>query len=378
MKVLHLVSYSQPCGGNFIASMRGLSKTVREHGGISLFVFPSKAAIQPWFLAFAQEYQVFLVNDMGIGCRKVLLDILLSEKPTIVHSHFDTFDVPLSLACRAYRRRTGHEIHQIWHLHNQKGYNQHGLHKIYWKLRFAIHYGFFSKDVSIISVSEEMHRFVTKYHHFVWHSDIGNIQVIPNGIELSRCGERSSYEPHLPFVFLAFGRSVAQKRTDLLVRAAQVLVARGYDLKVRITRGDADQSLLATLGDIRSCPQWLEFIDPEEQISRLFEQSDCFVSTSVHETFSYAVCEASVYGLPVIQSDIEGTQWNNDNPSTFVFPSLDADRLVECMEQVMLADTEKMKLQCESTRQNNRNRFPLEKWCQDVMQFYTKVLKPIV
>lgn len=372
--ILHVSDYKQPYAGNFIASLQGLAIAVGHQAGSCAFVFPSSAATQPWYAQFAQHHRVFLIPVGVRDSRRALLQILLSLRPTIVHSHFDTFDVPLSLAYRDYRRRTQCSIRQVWHLHNQKGYSQHGIRWVYWRLRFLVHYGFFSRDVSVISVSHEMQRFISRYHRLVWHADIASIRVIPNGIDFSRCGQRTDFEPHRPFVFLAFGRSYLQKRTDLLLAAAQQLIDRGYHLRVIVTRGEDDQRLLAAAHLHDQAPQWLRFIDPAADIHQLFQQADCFVSTSIHETFSYAVCEATGYGLPVIQSDIEGTLWNSGNPSTYLFRSQDIDHLAAQMQQVMQASPAQMQRQCLATRQINRSHYPLARWCQDVMQFYSSVI----
>ncbi|MBF0846977.1 glycosyltransferase, partial [Streptococcus danieliae] len=72
-----------------------------------------------------------------------------------------------------------------------------------------------------------------------------------------------------------------------------------------------------------------------KDIASLFNSVDCFISSSEYETFSYAICEASVFGLPVIQSDIAGTMWNAENPSTFLFKVNDAVALCKQMDMLI-------------------------------------------
>lgn len=373
MKILQIADYFQPCGGNFIASLCALEKALTGRGDNCVYAFPSAVTGQPWYAEFAQNRRIEIIKSATPKSEIEIGNILLKHKPDIVHSHFDSFDICIAKACKQYQKKTRLRIQQVWHLHNQKGYNQYGLRKLYWRLRFLIHYGYYSRDVSIISVSDEMNRFITKYHHFVWRTPFPRIETIPNGIELSRCGNRVDFKVHKPFAFLAFGRSNPQKRIDLLVKAAQILIDKGKSLKVVITKGDA-YSVIEEMFD-KNIPQWIEFIQPSDNIVQMFEMVDCFVSTSLHETFSYAICEASIFGLPVIQSDIEGTLWNASNPSAFLFPSQDAQALADRMEHVMSIHENEMHNKCLISQSNNRKNYSVENWCEKVIRFYQEILK---
>lgn len=97
------------------------------------------------------------------------------------------------------------------------------------------------------------------------------------------------------------------------------------------------------------------------------------MSTSVRETFSYAIAEATIYGLPVIQSDIEGTKWNKDNPSTFIFPSGNVDALAETMQKVMQTPYKEMISLCAQTRNNNMRNYSLDSWSGKIIEFFQSI-----
>lgn len=155
--------------------------------------------------------------------------------------------------------------------------------------------------------------------------------VIPNGIKISRI-HTTSKTHHKTFTFLAFAGRHIQKRTDLLLSAADILTKQGVNLKVILV-----EETSSTLGDkiFNPKPNWLNEIKSQEDINTVFSQADCFVSSSVHETFSYAIAEAAIFGVPIIQSDIEGTMWNANNPSTILFKSGDIAELANAMRKVM-------------------------------------------
>jgi glycosyltransferase involved in cell wall biosynthesis len=115
-------------------------------------------------------------------------------------------------------------------------------------------------------------------------------------------------------------------------------------------------------------PPWLELVPQTDKISSLFASADCFISASDCETFSYAVCEASIFGLPVIQTNIPGTKWNNENPSTFLFSPGIANELSESIKRV--ADTFQDLTEARiKTRQNNL-RFTIDHWSRQIINFY--------
>lgn len=111
-------------------------------------------------------------------------------------------------------------------------------------------------------------------------------------------------------------------------------------------------------------------VEQREDINELFQMADCFVSCSDFETFSYAICEATLAFMPVIQSDIRGTLWNAENPSTILFKKGSVDSLEEAMQRYMHSDAKKMQQNCRITRDRNLRKYSLDAWCNRIMSFY--------
>lgn len=143
-------------------------------------------------------------------------------------------------------------------------------------------------------------------------------------------------------------------------------------VSVYITRGtDTDDVVLEKFGN--NAPSWCHIVDQRENINELFEMADCFVSSSDAETFSYAICEATIANMPVIQSDIDGTSWNVENPSTYLFKQGDSDSLAEAMMNYMKSNPKDLQQACLETRRNNLARYGLDAWCERIIRFYEQL-----
>lgn len=85
---------------------------------------------------------------------------------------------------------------------------------------------------------------------------------------------------------------------------------------------------------------------------------------------SMAIAEASIYGLPVIQSDIPGTYWNSKAPSTLLFPVNDAHALARRIKQIINADKEELRKKCEETSAYNKKMLSMDNWCNKVIRVF--------
>lgn len=171
---------------------------------------------------------------------------------------------------------------------------------------------------------------------------------------------------------MAFGGRNVAKRIDILLTAGEKLAKIRNDFQICITKGVDTEAVVNAVfrGGI---PSWVILKEQTKDIASLFNSVDCFISSSEYETFSYAICEASVFGLPVIQSDIAGTMWNAENPSTFLFKVNDAVALCKQMDMLIDADKKELEKSVRITMENNKRHYSLEQWARNVISFYTQI-----
>lgn len=364
--VYFLAQYAAPYMGNFVASLVCLEKALNHLGYCVIYVFPQMAETKVWMTEFAEEHEVYFTCDevRSRFCISMLKDLFHKKKPILIHTHFDGYDVAATKASACFNCQI------VWHLHNHLSFVSGWLKKIYQTLCFARHYGYYGrKGVFAISVSAETARFVSKFAF-----PQGRIVVIPNGIDTSRLrgpslyreGRTASRQITKKVRFLTFGGRNIQKRVDLLLNAAS-LIAEKVDFEIWITKGTDTEEVVRSL--FRQMPQWLTLIDQTEEIASLYGQVDCFISCSDCETFSYAVAEACYSGLPVIQSDIEGTAWNKPNPGCITFESGNEKKLAERMLQFCEQGAISME-KAGSISRFIESRYTLNKWSESIIKFY--------
>ena len=278
----------------------------------------------------------------------------------------------------------------VWHLHDYLSLDKTGLsyphiRKFFTNQRLWKQYGKWGKDAYFIGVSAEVTNIATHYrsHHFsyppIYDNDtLLNMQfsradVIINGIDLKRLKNYKDYDfPNGIPVFLSFGGESISKGIPTILEAAELLAASGEKFLIRITKGYSIDKVL-TQRYPENLPLWLEIVPQTEDISSLFQSSNCYISASLKETMSMAIAEASIVGLPIIQSDIPGTWWNSSNPSTFIFKVGDSHALAKRMAEIIHFDKKRLKILCNESRQNNIIKLNMSDWCKKIIDVYMKI-----
>ena len=373
--VVHLAQYAAPYLGNFVKSLMCLERRIAGAGGRMIYVFPPQASGCAWFDDFASCHVVRLVKPEPEGVADIESIIKKFNGNVLMHTHFEGYD---EAVCKAVRH-SGYDIPVVWHLHDHLSYQPNILKALYQRWCFFRHYCLTTlrSRVYTIGVSQDVDAFV---HRFCGRFK-GRI-VLPNGIDSSRIYKTKDWKTKGDGVcrFVCLGGRNVSKRIDIVLEAFKLLYKSGR-LKagatiLRVVKGtDSDEVFSRVFGSDAALPQWLEPIEQDEDIVRVFDGIDCFISAAQHETFSYAVCEATLYGLAVIQSDIPGTMWNAGNPSVMLFKSLDVSDLADKIEDFISIDRHKLTEDTAITAARNRTKYTLDAWCDSVLKMYEKIVK---
>lgn len=360
-RILVAAQYAPPYGGNFIPSLKILTEKLEWLGAEVSFAFPKSAAHHEWAHNLETKNKIIFTGN----AQSLVTPSDLENMPSfdLVYTHFEGYDT-------AFINHMPLSTKFVWHMHDTLSFQSNILKKAYQLFAFWRHYGkpFFGHNISLIAVNGHESDFVRPFRA----SKKIYEAIIPNGVDISRI------KPHVrkatnPFIFLAYGGRNSQKRVDVIFKAGQMLTnIIGGDFSVLITTGiDTEDVAHQYFGD--RIPGWLRLVEQQKDINILLNQADCFISSSDHETFSYAIAEAVVAGIPVISSDIPGTKWNEGSPATKLFPKGDAAKLCMQMENMINTDFDELYTKTQSARQKAIENLSLDAWSQKIIDFFKTI-----
>ena len=354
MTVLQVCAYGADYPGNFIASLEALEAALKDKGIHTIYAFVEKASAKPWCKEIQKRTKVYFLPEAKARILpktyRIFHRIYRENAVDIVHSHFELYDIPATVAAPK-----GTKI--FWHLHDPINPGT-GLRGILWKLQ----YGVVGKRANLISVADFYRDAVIKMGF-----PAAQAVTVLNCINLNRLRDcRNSTEK--PYDFLTFGWDFYRKGDDLILQACDRLERDGYQFRLLLNGNEQTWPKLEQYLNGRK-PAYLECGNPVSDINQLFDHSKVFIQASRRETFSYAVCEAAYAGLPVISSDIAGLEWAHELPSVTFFPSEDVETLYEAMKTFLDGQTISEQA-VQKSRKHIEDTLSLEVWAKHVMEHY--------
>lgn len=389
-KIVFVIYYKSEVAGNIIVLFdRFAEYLIKQYDAKIFWVFPKQDS-KPWLDALVCKYTVAFTSDpFGIIPEKKHIDELCSLfaqwQPDIVHSNFEQYDISLAKVIK----KLGGTSKLVIHLHDimsfsVKGRSNFVVRYLRRRVWYWLRYNYWGKSANYISVSPEMAFFVNHIRTHTFSEPpkflndrqpdfYNNISIVINGIVPERLPKVvANRTKDSEFTFLTFGTNYRGKGIDTLLKASDELRKKRTDFRIVITKGNGlfDSVNEYYNGEI---PGWIDLIQQTEDVASLFSSADCYISASRGETMSMAIAEATFYDLPVIQSDIPGTYWNANNPSTFLFKLEDYSDLLSKMEKVMDYDKIDLERLCKQTEETNRSKLSVGQWISAVEDVYKKL-----
>lgn len=130
--------------------------------------------------------------------------------------------------------------------------------------------------------------------------------------------------------------------------------------------------MIEEFGSLDNVINEINIIRPSDDINSLFEKSDCFISCSRRETFSYAVHEAVLYGLPVISSDIPALKRVNKLSTVIQLENENYVELYEVMKEMIHKNNNKVELI--KSRDYIIQNFTVRVWVDNIIKLYNDLI----
>lgn len=137
---------------------------------------------------------------------------------------------------------------------------------------------------------------------------IGNAALIEQAAAITQTDARARLGiPQDTYVVGSVGRLTPQKGYDVLIDAVARLRAAGTDLHVYIVGdGPLEEQLHEQIVQLQLADR-VQLLPPRANIEQFLRAMDVFVSSSRWEGMSLSVQEAALCGLPVVCTDVSGT-----------------------------------------------------------------------
>ena len=356
MTVLQVYAYGAAYGGNFIASLEALESELNQRGIRTVYAFVGRAQEQEWCKKIEKRTRVYFLPEAKARILPktyaIFRKIYRENDISIVHSHFELYDIPATVMAKP-----GTKI--FWHLHDPIQLSKQSRSR---QILTKVQYGVVGKRARLLSVAEEYRKIVAS----LGFPEEQTVTVV-NGLDLSRVTPVEEKRDS-KFDFLTFGWDFHRKGGDLILDACRLLEKDGYRFRLLFNGNALTWPKLEEYMQGEQ-PDWLERGDPVENINELFSASRVFIQASRRETFSYAVCEAAYAGLPVISTDIAGLEWAHDLPTVDFVGNEDVRGLYEAMKHYL----DGKRFSAEEYDQSRRiivQKYSTQNWTQKILTYY--------
>lgn len=342
MKILQICAYSAPYEGNFIQSLKALELLSNEQGYETIYCFPEVNKSISWCNEFSKGRIVYYLPlskaRIKFKTYHILKSIFKSHKDIIIaHSHFELYDIPLTLT--APKR-----IKIFWHLHDAIESYLHGIYKYVWKFQ----YSFFSKRVILLSVSELHKETVIKLGF-----PRNQAYFIPNGIDVNRIKRHNSNNSEQDFII--FGWDYFRKGVDLAEKAI-----KHTKFSLGIIRQHTTNNTQHNITNI----------SPNEDINKIYNLGRCFLHISRAEGMSYALLEALYSGMPVIVSNIPENQIAQEFPTAYMVENENVESIINIMKKLKNKNFAIDENKIIQTRQIINIKYSTINWAINILKYY--------
>jgi glycosyltransferase involved in cell wall biosynthesis len=369
-----VTDYGSPHAGAFVPMLRTAVAGVRDRGWSATVSLPARAAqrSKEWLPAFRQELGEDLIlapdlprRELGRWLGKVVDE---DGRPTILHSHFSTFDLAVA---EVARRRP--QVIAVWQFHTVLENSLRA--RIRNRLRFTLASRHVERMLCVgPALAEEILRRGAprdKVVHF------------PNGIDVDRfpadiddderAAARASFGlPGQATVLLHVGRDWELKGGDLFLDAFERLVEGHGGLHGLMVRGgDRAREEIAR----RGLDERVQVLEGIADVRRLHAASDLMLATSRGEgAVSFAILEALASGLGVVLTDIPGHALDGERPRGLRFAAVDGESIAAATADLLGREPIAVRTDGISAHQWVRDERGLERWGERLIELYEELL----
>jgi glycosyltransferase involved in cell wall biosynthesis len=367
---VHLAGYGGPYAGSFVPMLRGVMRAARDRGWACEAVFGSVAKDRVWLDELRGDGIPFRIapstarSDVSGLVRSLLSE---SDEPTVLHTHFTSFDIP---AATAAARRCNTAV--FWHIHTPHH------DSLAMRARSRVKYALLGRRVDrILCVSSELADAVVDRG-----APKSRVEFLHNAVDVERFRLLAPEEREIARLRLGlptdqpllvhFGWDWDRKGGDLFLQAVRTLRERGVEA-VGVTVGGGEPA--RRLRDELGLGHAVHVLEPTDDVRTLYAAADVFLSPSRAEGTPYSVMEALSSGTPVVASDIPGHSLMGAGIASCAITPHDATAIAAATEQLVDREPHEVAADALTSHLWMRDNLHLPRWSAGLVDRYENSLE---
>ena len=278
--------------------------------------------------------------------------ILNREKPDVVHTHRYVMQYAIPAAILAGIRVRVHTVHNVAKKENDK------IARIAAKIFYKFCH------VVPVALSDEIKTTILEEYRLPSEK----VPVILNGIDLTRCIPKKSYEIIDKLKILHIGRFSEQKNHKGLIQAFKIFHDEYPNSELQlIGEGDLLASIqeMVKLNNLQDC---VKFLGLKKNVYTYLHDADIFILPSLYEGIPMTLIEAMGTGLPVIATKVGGVSDMIMNKENGMLCDLDSMSIFKQL-QILLND-KALREHCGKTALKISDKYSSEKMAENYLAIY--------
>lgn len=236
---------------------------------------------------------VYLDKKLGLDLSMVpkLKTLIQQERPDVVHSHLNIIKYAAAAAKLAGVRKCVHTVHSLAD-REAEGRVQKIINGFYFRRGWSVP----------VALTPEVRNSVAEFYGL----PLSRVPVIYNGIDLSRCVPKTTYETGETVTILHVGRFDVPKNHPGLLEAFRLLLETHPECRLRLV-GDGDlRADMEKLAREKGIADFVEFCGMQSNVYPYLHDADIFTLPSIYEGNPMTIIEAMGTGLPIVASRVGG------------------------------------------------------------------------
>ena len=236
---------------------------------------------------------VYLDKKLGLDLSMVpkLIKIIRRERPDVVHTHLDVIKYAVLAAKLAGVKKCVHTVHSLAD-REAEGRVQKIINGFYFRRGWSLP----------VALTPEVRNSVAEFYGI----PLRRVPVIYNGIDLSRCVPKTTYETGETVTILHVGRFDVPKNHPGLLEAFRLLLETHPECRLRLVGDGELRPDMEKLAREKGIADFVEFCGMQSNVYPYLHDADIFTLPSIYEGNPMTIIEAMGTGLPIVASRVGG------------------------------------------------------------------------